>query len=80
MENCGDPHGSTNPGRAQDEQVAAHLGDLLPDRLGGTAAERDHGDHRRHADDDADHGEEGTCQVAADLAQRDQQGVEEHGE
>ena len=42
---------------AEDEEIAAHLGNLALHRLGGPTPKGDHGDNGRHADDHADNGE-----------------------
>ena len=62
------PGPSRFPGRDH-EQVAAHAGDLLLDLGGGAPADGHHGDHRRHADDDAQDGQKGAQDVAPDLPQ-----------
>ena len=44
---------------------------LLLDARGGARADRHHGDDRRHADDDAEHGQSRAQPVHAQRAQRD---------
>jgi hypothetical protein len=61
-----------------DHQVAAETGNLVGHGPGRAIPQRHHRDHRRHADHDAEHGEAGTQQVAANLAQRQQQGIAQH--
>ena len=60
------------------QQVAAQPGDLAAHRRRGALPQRDHRHHRTDADDDAQHGEERTQQVAPDRAQRQQQRVPQH--
>src|SRR5690606_17542609 len=45
----------------------------------GAIADGDHGDDRRHADDDAEHRERGAQYIAPNLAQREQDGIPQHG-
>ena len=65
------------PGRNH-QQVAAHAGDLLLDLEGGAAADGHHGDHGRHADDDAQDGQKRAQDVAPDLAQGQKNGIADH--
>jgi hypothetical protein len=60
--------------------VGAQALHLLLHALGGAAAHGDHGDDRRHADDDAQHGEDGAQRVGGQRAQGNAEGGEEiHG-
>ena len=49
-----------------DHEVGPEAFDLLPHRLVGALADRDHGDQRRDADEHAEHGERRAHPVAAD--------------
>ena len=64
--------------RHDGQQVAAHAGDVRRDLRRGAVAERDHDDHRRDADDDAERRQRRAQHVAADLAKREDDGVEQH--
>ncbi|MPM47041.1 hypothetical protein SDC9_93749 [bioreactor metagenome] len=52
------------------QQIGAQPGDLVLHGARGAIAQRDHGDHRTHADHDTQHREERTQQIAANGAQR----------
>jgi hypothetical protein len=64
--------------RHHHQQIGAEAGDLHLDRLRGAVTERDHGDHRTDADDDAEDGEEGAQHVAPDRAQGQHEDAEQH--
>ncbi len=60
------------------QQIAAQAGDLLGDLHGGALAQSHQGDHRRHPDDDAEDGERGAQDIAADLPLGQLHGFPEH--
>ena len=41
--------------RADDQQIRPHRADAIEDLLLGPGSDRQHGDHRRHPDDDSQH-------------------------
>ena len=51
-----------------DQQVGAHRGHAVQDLLLRAGAERQHGDDRAHADDDAQHGQKGAQLVGQQAA------------
>jgi hypothetical protein len=64
--------------RLNHQKVAAELGDVLLDLLGGAGADGDHGDDGGNADDDAQKRQEGAQRVAAHGAQRQPDRLEQH--
>src|SRR5680860_368488 len=64
--------------RADEQHIAAELGHLDLDLLGGAVADGDHGDHGGDADDDAEQREERAQGVAPDGLHRELQGLVEH--
>ena len=54
-----------------EDQVRAQTGDLAGNGRSRAVADRDHDDDRRHADDDAQHGQQRTDLVLADGFHRD---------
>ncbi len=72
IERLGVGAGAAGPelSRAYEQQVAAELGQLRRDLGRRAVADRHHGDHRTHADDDAERGEERSHRVAPDGACR----------
>ena len=60
------------------QQVGSETFDLRRDLPGRTVAEGHHDNDRRHADDNAQHGQDRTQDVSADLAQGQQEGIPEH--
>ena len=57
--------------------VDAHGRKALPHRLGHAVAQAHDDDHRRDADDDAQHGEDGAHLVAPDVFQRKDKGIQQ---
>jgi hypothetical protein len=57
------------------EHVGAKSGDSVLYRLLGAAAQRDHGDHRSHSDDDAQHGEYRSQHIGPDRLERHRNGL-----
>ena len=53
-----------------DGEVGAERADLPVDEIARAGADRHHGDHRRDADDDAEHGQEAAQGVAGDGRER----------
>ena len=66
--------------RAYGEQVGAHGADLFHHFLLGAIADGEHGDHRGHADDDAEQGQRGAKQVCAQRTQRGAGGFDDIGQ
>ena len=63
---------------AREQHVGAETGKISRHLRRRAVADGDHGDDRRDADDDAEHGEEGAQRIAADGAQRQAHGFKKH--